>query len=343
MMVKQAKSIARQWVATEASTVPGFAGAFFHGSINWMADDAQLAPTSDLDVMLVVAEPPPVKLGKFLYNGVMIEISYLDWEALASAETILSTGHLVGSFQGGTIIADPTGRLRALEGEVALNYADPHWIRQRCINTEAKIRRNLDGIDPAAPLHHQITSWLFGTGVTTHLLLVAGLRNPTVRRRYVAVRDLLREIGEDATYTTLLQLLGCAEMDRTAVQAHLNRLIPAFDAAATVIRSPFFFAADLSEQARPVAIGGSQELIDRGDHREAIFWIVATYARCQDVFATDAPDLLATYTPHFEQLIAALGVYTYKDRVARRKVIYNTLPQLWQVAELFLKEGEIKN
>ncbi len=47
MRVQQAKDIARQWVQEKGAELPGFAGAFFHGSINWLADDADLPASSD--------------------------------------------------------------------------------------------------------------------------------------------------------------------------------------------------------------------------------------------------------------------------------------------------------
>ena len=35
----------------------------------------------------------------------------------------------------------------------------------------------------------------------------------------------------------------------------------------------------ITPAARPIAIDGSRELIEAGAHREAVFWIVATFAR----------------------------------------------------------------
>ncbi|MCB0111956.1 MAG: hypothetical protein KDE53_38800, partial [Caldilineaceae bacterium] len=278
---------------------------------------------------------PPVKLGKFVYEGVMLEVSYLAWSDLPSAETILSTAHLAGSFQGGTIIADPTGRLTALEQEVAPRYANREWVEQRVEGTAAKIRHNL-AFGEELPFHHQVMAWLFGTGVTTHLLLVAGLRNPTVRKRYLAVRTLLNDYQLQEQYEPLLALLGCAALTAATVQRHLHELTQAYDAAKAVIKSPFFFAADIHDMSRPVAIGGSQELIDAGDHREAIFWIVATYARCMIVFTEDAPALLAQYTPGFFALLADLGIKDHADLVRRRTMVLDTLPQLRQLATVIM-------
>ena len=67
MLVLDARRIVRQWILEEAAQSPGFRGAFFHGSINWLADEDSLPATSDVDVMVVTAAPtPPDKLGKLL-------------------------------------------------------------------------------------------------------------------------------------------------------------------------------------------------------------------------------------------------------------------------------------
>jgi len=337
MLVYTAKEVARQWVLTEGSKLAGFQGAFFHGSINWLADDATLAPTSDLDIMLVFADPPPMKLGKFVYAGVMLEVSYLASHELSSPEAILGTSHLAGSFMGDSIIADPTGELTRLQQAVSANYAKRAWVIKRCADADAKIRRNLAGIRKEDPFQDQVMAWLFGTGVTTHVLLIAGLENPTVRRRYLAVRALLANYGQLAFYAELLRLLGCRTLRPQQVAGHLTALTAAFDVAKTVATSTYPFAADLTDLARPVAIDGSRALIEQGDHREAIFWIVATYARCQQVFAQDGtPAQLAEFTPGFQALLADLGIACHGDLVQRRNQVLAFLPRLWAMAEAII-------
>ena len=54
MRVGDAKQIAREWVHDEGCRLPAFVGAYFAGSVNWLTDDADLPPTSDLDVNVVV-------------------------------------------------------------------------------------------------------------------------------------------------------------------------------------------------------------------------------------------------------------------------------------------------
>ncbi|HMN30523.1 MAG TPA: hypothetical protein PKE45_20400, partial [Caldilineaceae bacterium] len=290
MLVKEAKAIARQWVVEEGVKLPGFAGAFYHGSTTWLPDEAPLPATSDLDVMLVLATAqPPVKLGTFRYRGVLLEVSYLPEEEIASAEQVLGRYQLAGSFRRPNVIADPAGRLTTLQATVARDFAKREWVYWRCSDAERNILRNLRSLPEHDHFVDQVLAWLFATGVTTHVLLVAGLQNPTVRRRYLAVRQLLAEYGHSDFYPSLLELLGCAEMSQPRATEHLAALVEVFDATKTLVKTPFFFASELSDLARPLVIDGSRELIERGDQREAIFWMVATYSRCLKVLAQDAP------------------------------------------------------
>jgi hypothetical protein len=210
------------------------------------------------------------------------------------------------------------------------------WVRRRCEAVAAKILSNLQSLDPAAPFYDQVTTWLFATGVTTHMLLVAGLRNPTVRQRYLAVRNLLADYGRLAFYERLLTLLGCAEMSQRQAEAHLAALVAVFDASKAVIKTPFFFAADISALARAVPIDGSRELIERGDHREAVFWMVATYARCLKVLDHDAPEQLAHFEPGFRHLVADLSITLFADLQQRAEATKAFLPELWAVTEEIL-------
>jgi hypothetical protein len=126
-------------------------------------------------------------------------------------------------------------------------------------------------------------------------------------------------------------------MSRPQVEAHLAALEQAFDAAKTVIKSPFFFAADISDLARPVAIDGNRELIERGDHREAIFWMAATYSRCQQVFYKDATaSMRDRFTPGYRQLLGDLGIASFADIQRRSAEVRAALPRVWEVAEAIM-------
>jgi hypothetical protein len=338
MLVKAAKAIARQWVIEEGSRTPGFSGAFYAGSTNWLADDAVPPATSDLDLWVVLADPnPPEKLGTFVYRDVLLEVSYTSRDQLGSPESILGDYHMAVCFLSPGIIADHSGQLSILQAAVAMDYARHGWVVQRCQDANNRILRNLRSLSEAQPFHDQVTSWLFATGVTTHVLLVAGLKNPTVRRRYVAARELLADYGRLDFYEPLLELLGCAQMSQATADRHLAALADVFDLAKAFVKTPFPFAADLSHIARPIAIDGSRELIERGDQREAVFWMVATYARCLKVLYSDAPaELRDRYNPGFRQLVGDLGIASFADLERRCDQVKGFLPRLWEVAEAII-------
>ncbi|MCL4543350.1 MAG: hypothetical protein M1118_01930 [Chloroflexi bacterium] len=337
MLVKHAKAVARQWVIEKASNVPGFHGAYFAGSTNWLPDDARFPATSDLDVNLVLEAPgTEMKLGKFVYRGALLEVSYIPHDALRSPEAVLGNYHLAGGFRTRSIILDPTGALTALQEAVAREYAQRSWVRKRCEHAASRALNLAQSLDGAGPFHDQVTSCVFAAGVTTHVLLVAGLKNPTVRRRYAATRELLAEYGRLDFQKPLLALLGCAEINRERVEHHLGTVAAAFDAAKIAIKTPYRFGSDISDVARPIAIDGSRELIERSLHREAVFWIAATYSRCRTIFAADAPELISRFDGGYRELLADLGIDSFQDRRLRCREVEEFLPGLWEVVEEIL-------
>ncbi len=340
MKVGTARTVATEWVVQQASREEGFQGAYFSGSTIGMPDDTELPAASDIDVVIVLDRAePPLKLGKFVYRGALLEITYLSWSQLASAEEVLASYHLAGSFRVDTIIADPTGRLRRLQTGVSRHFAERKWVYRRCVNVRDKIAIGLRSIDASAPFYDQVTAWLFPTGVTTHLLLVAALRNPTVRLRYLAARQVLLEYGRAELYPPLLELLGCAHLTPRQVERHVDNLARTFDAAAAAAKTPFFFSTDITVAARPVAIDGSYELIRSGNHREAVFWIAATFARCHKILAADAPDVQHALAPAFAELMDDLGIAAARDLTHRAQDVLGFLPTLWETAEDILAKN----
>ncbi|MBW7882984.1 MAG: hypothetical protein H3C34_10160 [Caldilineaceae bacterium] len=337
MLVREAKEVARRWVLENSSTLPGFRGAFFHGSITYLRDDAIISPTSDVDVMVVFSDPPPHKVGKLVYDGVLLEISYLPSEQLKSPEQVLGTYRLAGSFRSPGIIADPSGQLTSLQQEVARQFAQHRWVYKRCEDARSNILRFIHSLDASAPLHEQVMAWLFAAGGTTHPLLVAGLKNPTVRKRFLDARALLAGYGRLDFYEQLLELLGCSHMEQEQAEGHLNQLAAVFDVAQSVVKTPFFFKSDISELARPIAIDGSRELIRRGDWREAVFWMAVTYSRCMAVLRHDgSAEMQEKFLPGYRHLLGDLGIVTFNDLQQRSQQLEAFLPSLWEVTEAIL-------
>ncbi|HEX4807730.1 MAG TPA: hypothetical protein VH325_02295 [Bryobacteraceae bacterium] len=335
MTVKQAREAARQWMVQEASNIPGFRGAYTAGSTNWLPDDAELTTASDLDIMVILADQNQAgRRGKFIYNNTLLEVSYLRNDQLQSPDQVLSDYHLAPSFRTAKIMFDPLGHLTPLLAAVSRDYNKRQWVRQRCVNARDKVLTHLRSINEQAAFHDQVMACLFGAGVTTHVLLVAGLGNPTVRARYVAVRELLADYGHVEFHETLLELLGVALLIRERVTHHLATLSEIFTAAKTAIRTPFPFATDISDIGRAIAIDAAFELIGRGYHREVMFWIGVTHSRCQTILSHDAPgDLTQRFKDSYQELAGDLGVPTLNEIRQRCAEIERTLPRVCEVAE----------
>jgi hypothetical protein len=200
-----------------------------------------------------------------------------------------------------------------------------------------KVLEYLHSIDEEAPLPDQVMAYLFAAGITTHVLLVAGLRNPTVRLRYRATRELLADYGHLEFHETLLELLGSVRMNRGRVGHHLATLTEIFDVAKNAIKSTFPFEADISDSARPSAIDGSLELMERGYHREAMFWIAVTHSRCQKVILCEAPvEMTQSFRESYQDLAGDLRVPSSVEIRRRCIEVERILPRVWDLAEAMM-------
>lgn len=361
---------ARAWVESAGARTPGFCGAFLHGSILDHADDAELAPWSDVDVIVVLdnARPSgePAKPGKLLFHDVLLDVAYVPWEHVRVPERVLADYRLAPSLARLHILADPGGRLAEVHRVVSREYPKPEWIERRLLDARANALDKLRSVPAFDRLHERVMAWLFGAGILCHCILVGGLRNPTVRKRYLAARELLRACGREDVYQTLLDLLGCSRMGRERALLHLERMASAFDAATRCTGgitghvaassaghrsggASLPFASDVTDVARPISVDGSRELIDRGDHREAIFWIAVTYCRCLKILEacvvaeaggsgcdgrTDAGDTrrLEVHFEGFAQLIADLGIKSPQDVQRRAAEVEASLPAVMEAA-----------
>jgi len=334
--VEQARETARQWVLEEASGMPGFCGAYTAGSTNWLPGDADLTTTSDFDIMVVLSDPNQAsRRGKFRYREILLDPSYLRDDQLRSPDMVLGDYHLAPSLRTTNILLDPSGHLTALRTTVCCGYARRKWVRLRCANARDRVLRHLQSINYSTPLPDQAIACLFGTAVTTHVLLVADLRNPTVRARYVAVRELLADYNYVEFHETLLELLGAARLSRGRVAQHLDTLTNIFEAATRAIKTPFPFGSDLTDIARPLAIDWGLELIARGYHREAMFWIAVTHSRCQKVLSSAhaSMELSQKFSDSYQDLVGDLGIGSFAEVRRRCAEVERFLPRVWEAAE----------
>ncbi|WP_433558940.1 hypothetical protein ACQPWY_11685 [Pseudonocardia xinjiangensis] len=342
MLVADALAAGRSWVLAHGPTTPGFRGAFFSGSVAVRPATAEHPPWSDVDVMVVLAdEPVPPKPGKIRHRGALLDVTYLPWSLVADVGTVATSYHLAHCFARDQVILDPTGHLRLLHATIAPSFADPAAVRLRCENVITTLESRLAALDPSRTWHEQVAAWMFPASLPAHVALVAACRNPTVRLRCLAAREVLGACDLDALYERLLAVLGCAACRPETVRRHLDRLATVFDEAVAVARTPFFFTGDITAAARPIAIDGSRRLVDGGDHREAVFWIIATFARCLQILTADAPVSVrrsgaAAFRAAVEDL---LGLRGPDDLRARADAVLALLPELRRAAATITASG----
>jgi hypothetical protein len=126
-------------------------------------------------------------------------------------------------------------------------------------------------------------------------------------------------------------------MGQERVRQHVVTLADIFDTARGAMKTPFSFASDISESARPIAIDGSLEMIERGNHREAMFWIAVTHSRCQKVLSHDAPEELTPRSrDSYRELVGDLAVSSFAEVRQHCAEVERILPQVSEMAEAII-------
>ena len=319
----------------EASKLPGFDGAFIAGSTNWLPDDALHPATSDVDVKIVLSDPNrPISYQKQAYQGLMLDISFMSSDQIQSPEMILGNYYLAFHFATPNIISDPSGQLARIRAVVSKDFARRKWVLQRCEHARNQVLNSLEWLQDSEPFHDQVFAWIYPTSTLNHVLLVAGLQNPTVGRMFAATRELLTTNNLLPVHETLLTLLGSVDLERTQVENHLAATAEVFNVAKEVIKTPFFGSSIISDDGRSQAIYNAQDLIERGYHREAMFRIIITHTRCQKALYNDAPvTLLDNFEPAYHLLMSDLGITSLAALQERHALVREYLPRVWEVAQ----------
>lgn len=334
MLIKEAKRLACEWTAQYARDHE-ILGAYFNGSVIEMEDHATLPASSDVDINLVVdGREPAEKPGKLLYQNVLLEASFIQKDSLFPAEKLLGTYEIVGAFRKDNIILDESGQLQALLETVSSEFTEPCWVRARMKAVAEKIERVSGGFDMRGPLLQNLNPWLFSAGICTHLLMVGALVNPTVRLRYLKLRPVLLDNGCGDLYEKLLELLGCRNFTAQQTAEHLKELAVTFDR--TCPHAPgtsFPFSNDIGPHARAVVIDGSEELIRQGNHREAVFWMAATFVRCHLILQQTDEEAHQDRLPAMLRMFGDMGADS-NDRLAGKiEQMRQMLPELQAAAE----------
>jgi len=282
----------RRWVATSASQRPGFAGAYLWGGINALAADAPFALYRDVDVVVVsdADRAADAVEEEVLFQNLSLEVITLPVDAHRDADAVLADPSQAPNLAATQILADPRGILAPLQRKVAAQFAEPRWIRARCAAEKTMARDRLDALREARETGDRINAVWLWLNALSGLLAVARLKRPTTRRTLCLLGELLLEQGRRDVFERVLDVWGSACMQRSDVEAMLARSAAAFDRAVEVYTTPIAMGFVLRPHLRPYFVQGTQEMIEQGQHREAVYWIMAMGADAYLALLNDAPD-----------------------------------------------------
>lgn len=306
--VREVVEIVKEWVDLHACHLPDFAGAYLWAGITALPPEAPFPLYRDVDVVVVLPEGAQDDTVEVFYRGVMLEVISIDLKAHQDAEAILANPSHGPNMATTQILADPTGILTPLRQKVAAEYDRHRWIEARCEKEKVSADKHLVAMRAAStPLERLDSVWAFLSALSG-LLAVAQLKRPTTRRTLALLRELLKAQGRPDLHESVLTLFGAANMSRADIQAMLDRSVIAFDRSVEVYKTPTPYGFTIRPHLRPYLAEATQEMIDEGNHREAMFWITALAGESYLVLQNDAPDgEKALFAAQLQAMHTALG------------------------------------
>jgi hypothetical protein len=331
--VHEVIEIVREWVELYARHLPDFAGAYLWGGVTALPADAPFPLYRDVDVVVVLTKDAPEDDQEFFYRGLILEVITLDLAAHQSAQASLANPSQGPNLATTQILADPTGILVPLQKAVAAEYGRRRWVQARCDAEKATVEKFLPAMRQASTPQEMLDSVRpFLSGISG-LLAVAQLKRPTTRRTLTLVREILEGHGRPDLNEAVLTLMGSAQMSRAEVEAIHAQIVVAFDRAAEVYQTPIPYGFAMRAHIRPYYVEATQEMIDEGNHREAMYWI-----SCQDTaylaLQNDAPDAEKEFfAAQFQALHAALGYTSASAWAARVEAAEPLAQEIYRIAD----------
>lgn len=330
--VAEVVDIVREWVDLQAGHLPRFAGAYLWGGITALPADAPFPLYRDVDVV-VVTEDAHDENQEIPYRGLMLEVIALDLAAHQDAEAVLASPSHGPNMATTQILADPTGILLPLQGTVAARFGRHRWIRARCEAQKASAERSLAAMRRASTPVEILDSVREFLGALTGLIAVAQLGRPTTRRTLALLRELLEARGRPDLHEAALAIMGSARLSRADVQTMQDQSVIAFDRAVEVYKTPTPYGFALRPHLRPYYVAGTQEMIDEGNHREAVFWIT-----CLDtayiVLQNDAPPAeKPLFAAQFHAMHDLLGYTSAETRANRVDAAGRLAQEIYRIAD----------
>ncbi len=341
MKVSEAKEIAQKWVQNNATSVAGFRGALFAGSINFMADESPFPPSSDVDIWILQDGINDWEnMDKVLMDGIILETVFRPSEKLFTKEDVLSDPFAACHFAASSVIEDPSGDLTQYQKLISEEYAKRKWILRRCeLLREIALSEWLGMMVDSEDLLDQVTGLWYVVQCFALIPVIASLGQPTTRKCLIKSREILEAQNELALHDHMLKLLGSFDMSQTRAQSILQEYIHSFEQAVEVFRTPFFGDFDISKQARPIVIDGAVELINSDFYREGLHYVLIIYTFCQRTLQNDAPDEeKQRHLESYKRFLLDLGLQCSEDFQQRAEFAKDVLNDAMKLAEKMISD-----
>jgi hypothetical protein len=348
---REARLAAEAWVREEAGRHPELVGAILAGSTRVRDPEAPHPASSDVDVFFYVDAEVPSEIlephGRFAprklaFRGVVLEPSFHGAQRIADSEAVLGDMHLAPVFTEPRILLDPQGRLAELGAAVT-----PEVRRRRY--AERRLAQALGSGPPAGPRVSfkdipglRAPCWrnvghCFGVARCAFAAQVAGLRYPTIRRSLVVAREVFGAAGREHLADELLRLLGSFTLSRTEVESLAAEAERTYDVAVEVRRTPVVMDWNVSRDARELERAAVRELIEGGQHREALFQLLLVRTAVQGIIENDGGEALREESRlGYRRLMAALGIESDEALQARAQALREFMPALREGCEAVL-------
>jgi hypothetical protein len=331
--VSQVIEIAKDWVEDKALSAPGFYGAYLAGSVCRLEGKAPFPGHRDVDIYVLLRDSgriltPKVKRS---YKGILVDGEFHSLSAYRSPDAVLSSPEIAPNLAAGMILSDPTGLLSKLRSIVESEYMNRRWVQARCAWERQMVMDHLAQIKPGGTSIDMLGHMVWVVLGLAGLIAVANLEPPTVRRCLVLARELLQAQGRPELHEAILEAWGSAHLTRSDVESCLQACVAAFDVAVRVMRTPTY---GVHPDVRSSLVEGAREMVDRGHHREATFWIVMMHNLSNRVVKRDAEGKdRARSQAGLRRVLEELGLGTAGERRARLQLVQWVTEQVFGAAK----------
>jgi hypothetical protein len=291
MNAGEARAIASEWLAGERERAGReILGAFFTGSINRMADGDELPATSDDDICIILssADPSPWRVVKREFRGLVIEPFYLPRERFLSAEIALSDFVLACHLAAPSVIFDPRGILAELKTAMGDRHDRRYWILKRCPAARDHSLALMSWAEGVDALHLLNAIFFHSVQGMSQMLLLADLRDPTVKKSLVKARGVLENYGMEGLRGRIMHLLGADRLSPEDIRRMALDCRAALVEAVRVFRTPFEADNAISACMLPSIETEARDCIEGGFAAEILLWISGLHSLSMYVIENDS-------------------------------------------------------